>query len=447
LANETDKNIYSGRPSVCRNCGALVGAGESACGQCDAPLATAAAANIQERNARRPIYDSETMRFARAILTRPATFTIIFLVLNICIFILETLSGGAENPGTLIAYGAKVNELINTQGEWWRFVTPIFLHGSWLHLLFNMYGLWAIGPYVEKLYGSARFVVFWVLTGIAGVVASYLSVRPDMQVSSIGRFLFKADDMPSVGASGALFGLVGVLFVFGIKFRRELPEGFKRAFGTGMLPVIMINLFIGFLGRGLIDNAAHLGGLVSGALLALVFGYKRPGQRGPVAIIWHLLQACALALLIFSFVMVWRNYNGQPPTFTRDSLQRGLRGIGNTIAAHVKAINEGEAAFVHAFNTEDMSKVDSAIRNINDAPSLDKEADALRNELKALLERVRELDSPKGKDGKPQPSAKRTQLLSDFEAWEKRNTQWVKTAGRKYGLSVDEAKPVASPSQ
>ncbi|MBC7908871.1 MAG: rhomboid family intramembrane serine protease, partial [Pyrinomonadaceae bacterium] len=247
--------------------------------------------------------------------------------------------------------------------------------------------------------------------------------------------------------SGALFGLVGVLFVFGIKFRRELPEGFKRAFGTGMLPIIMINLFIGFLGRGLIDNAAHLGGLVSGALLALVVGYKRPGQRGPVAIIWHLLQGCALALVLLSFVMVWRNYNGQPPTFTMDSFQRGLRGIGSAIAAHVKAINEGEEAFVNAFNTGDTSKIDSAIQTINDTPSLDKEADALRNELKTLLERVRELDSPKGKDGKPQPSANRVQLLSDFEAWEKKNTQWVKTAGQKYGLRVDEAKPVASPSQ
>ena len=127
------------------------------------------------------------------------------------------------------------------------------------------------------------------------MVASYLTVRPDTAVGPIGRFLFKTHDVPSAGASGALFGLVGVLFVFGIKFRHELPEGFKRAFGTGMLPIIVINLFIGYLGRGFIDNAAHLGGLVSGAVLALVVDYRRPGERAGVAITWQILQvACSV---------------------------------------------------------------------------------------------------------------------------------------------------------
>jgi membrane associated rhomboid family serine protease len=88
----------------------------------------------------------------------------------------------------------------------------------------NMYSLWMVGPYVEKLYGSAKFVFFWVLTGIAGVVASYFTVKPGIVVGPISAFVFKNVDTPSAGASGALFGLVGVLFVFGIKFRRELPR-------------------------------------------------------------------------------------------------------------------------------------------------------------------------------------------------------------------------------
>ena len=75
-----------------------------------------------------------------------------------------------------------------------------------------------LGPYVEKLYGSARFVVFWILTGIAGVVASYLAVRPEWARGALGQFLFRPYDAPSAGASGALFGLMGVLFVFGIKY-------------------------------------------------------------------------------------------------------------------------------------------------------------------------------------------------------------------------------------
>ena len=90
-----------------------------------------------------------------------------------------------------------------------------------------------------------------------------------------------------------MFGLIVILFVFGIKYRRELPEGFKRVFGTGMLPIIFINLFIGFVGRSFIGNAAHLGGLFAGALLALVVDYRRPGARASISTAWRALQVLA----------------------------------------------------------------------------------------------------------------------------------------------------------
>jgi rhomboid protease GluP len=177
------------------------------------------------------VADGETMRFARAVLNRPYKFTIILLVANIFVFLLMWQASGMRfsllTPlpnEVLIAFGAKINYLVQQNRQWWRFVTPMFLHVNFLHLIVNMYSLWIVGPYVEKLYGSAKFVVFWVLTGVAGVVASYLTVRPELSVGAIGRFLFKSSDVPSAGASGALFGLVGVLFVFGIKFRHELPE-------------------------------------------------------------------------------------------------------------------------------------------------------------------------------------------------------------------------------
>ena len=77
----------------------------------------------------------------------------------------------------LVAYGAKLNSLVEA-GQWWRLVAPIFVHVNMLHLLVNMYGLWIIGPYVEKLYGGSKFIVLWVLTGIVSMVASYLTVSP-----------------------------------------------------------------------------------------------------------------------------------------------------------------------------------------------------------------------------------------------------------------------------
>jgi membrane associated rhomboid family serine protease len=244
-------------------------------------------------------------------------FTIVFLILNFFIFLLMWGLSGTSSAvlwsgfpeELLLAFGAKTNYLIGYDHQWWRLVTPVFIHVNLPHVVINMYSLWVIGPWVEKLYGSAKFVVFWVVTGIVGVLASYLTVIPGSHPGLIGSFLIKSHDVPSAGASGALFGLVGVLFVFGVKYRRELPDGFKRAFGTGMLPIIVLNLAIGFVGRGIIDNAAHVGGLVSGAALEAVVSYKRPGQSAGVTIAWRVVQIAALLVVALSFFMVARNFD------------------------------------------------------------------------------------------------------------------------------------------
>jgi len=264
-----------------------------------------------------PLHERYNLSYARAVLSRPYMFTIVFLVLNFFVFLLmwqasgmSTLALWAGFPESILyAFGAKTNYLIGYKHEWWRLLTPVFIHVNLPHLLINMYSLWVIGPWVEKLYGSARFVVFWVVTGIAGVLASYLTVIPGSHPGVIGSFLIKSHDEPSAGASGALFGLVGVLFVFGLKYRRELPEGFKRAFGTGLLPIILLNLAIGFVGRGIIDNAAHMGGLLSGAALASVVSYKRPGQSASVTIAWRVAQIICLLVIAVTFFMVARDFD------------------------------------------------------------------------------------------------------------------------------------------
>lgn len=417
---------------MCQSCGALVGAGETSCSLCGAPKSAATTPQTQEPP---HVQDREAMRFARAVLSRPYIFTIVFLIANIFVFFLTSQAGSNENPMVLVKFGAKVNALIDGQQEWWRFVTPIFLHGNIAHVLMNMYGLWVIGPYVERLYGSAKFVFFWVVTGIAGVVASYLSVQPDMHNSgAVGRFLFKAQDSISVGASGALFGLIGVLFIFGIKFRHELPEGFKRAFGTGMLPTILLNIVIGVM-IPVIDNAAHMGGLVAGACLALVVGYKRPGESTGVAVFWHILQIAALALVVVSFVMVARNFNKSYADLT-DVTPTSL--IGNDSVSFVNAVNEGEKALILAVNKGDASGIDAALKALEKAPSPDKRSGELRDELKALLVRAKEL-AAMPTSGRAQTSAKaerQRELVSDFEAWFNKFNQWVKTEGDNYGIYI-----------
>jgi membrane associated rhomboid family serine protease len=423
--------MYAGRPSVCRNCGALVGAGERECAVCGSPAGAGAQAQEQPPPGQ-VVADPETIRFARAVLTRPSIFTFVFLAINVFIFLLMTSAapGGSENTGVLLAYGAKQNWLINERGEWWRFVTPVFLHIGWLHLLVNMYSLFILGPYVEKLYGAARFVFFWIATGVAGVVASYLASGAEMHnVPVLGRFLFRGGDAVSAGASGALFGLIGVLFVFGIKFRRELPEGFKRAFGTGMIPTILINLFIGYT-IPFIDNAAHLGGFVAGAIFALFVGYKRPGQRASVAVFWHVLQIASLVLVVVSFGEVVRNM-----------------GEARSQVSYVDGINAGQGAFAAAFNDRDANAAGRAIEQLDKVAPLGEQPDRIRLELRQLLVRAQALallgDEERKAENVQQQLA---QLAADFETWEKYSDNWVKTEGGNFGFVLEEENNEAAPA-
>lgn len=421
---------------MCRNCRAIVAGGETVCPQCGVALAS----TTGDTDARPSVYDREAMRFARAVLTRPYTFTILFIVANLFVFLLMWSSSGFDkgalmafpNP-VLTAYGAKLNYLINAQPhEWWRFVTPIFIHINLPHILVNMWSLWVVGPYVEKLYGSAKFVFFWVLTGVAGVAASYLTVRPEMHINSAGRFLFKTMDNPSAGASGALFGLVGVLFVFGIKFRHELPEGFKRAFGTGLLPMILLNLFIGYLGRGFIDNAAHLGGFFSGAAVALFVGYKRPGESASVAVFWHVLQLAALMLVALSFLMVARHFPGKQQIREEARAQVEASDVSK-VKAYIEASNQGERALINTLKDGDASAVEPAVKALGDAPRLDAQAGNLADELVSLLERARAFNAMKPGRARELEGKK---IVTSYNEWKKRRDQWLKENGDRYGIEL-----------
>jgi len=325
----------------------------------------------------------------------------------------------------LVAYGAKVNGLIAAPNyQWWRFVTPMFLHVNLIHLLVNMYSLWMIGPYVEKLYGSAKFVVFWVLTGIAGVVASYITVRPGWATNSLARFIFKAFDEPSAGASGALFGLVGVLFVFGIKFRHELPEGFKRAFGTGLVPIILLNLVIGFIGRRSIDNAAHLGGLLSGAAIALLVQYRRPGENQGSTIFWRALQVAALALLVFSFFKV-----GQRFYVPRLQQQPRREDVFNSYANVMNQAQETAAAVVYE---RDFRNVAASTQMLASTISPDPKAEELKVRVLILFDKAKATANASPSPGDEKRSVPADQkLIEEYVALRKDYDAWLKSAAPK----------------
>jgi rhomboid protease GluP len=242
-------------------------------------------------------------RFVRAFFSRGARVTYAVLAFNIVLYLLMVAASpdpqmmliqGQDrttfaNPlvNTLTAFGAKTDFQLWFQGQWFRLVTPIFIHIGLLHLISNSYALTMVGPLVERLFGSARFALIYLLAGIGGVAGSFgahlladRGVSGDGPVGTLLRYFLQRGSLttPGAGASGAIFGLFGVLLVVGFKYRHELPPAFRRAFGSGVLPVIAINLFIGFT-VPFIDNAAHLGGLVTGALLALVVPYLAPGRK------------------------------------------------------------------------------------------------------------------------------------------------------------------------
>lgn len=161
-------------------------------------------------------------------------------------------------------------------GEYWRLWTVALLHGDLLHLLFNMYALWLAGPIVERWYGRVRFLAFYLASAAAASAAS---------------FVF-GGDVPAVGASGAIFGLFGILLAAG-RLHHPVDRQSRALVGQlGML--ILINLAFGFASGGRIDNAAHIGGLVAGMWLgALIVPtgvptlsslWSRPsGTPGPAA--------------------------------------------------------------------------------------------------------------------------------------------------------------------
>lgn len=172
-------------------------------------------------------------------------FTYLFIAVQVVVFIWLELHGGSTNNATLIKYGAKSNLLIY-EGEWWRLITPIFLHIGFLHLAMNTLALYFLGTAVERIYGNARFAFIYLLAGVAGFIAS---------------FIFSANI--SAGASGAIYGCFGALLLFSTIY----PRLFFRTMGTNVIIVLIINLVFSFSATG-IDTAGHLGGLLGGFLAA-----------------------------------------------------------------------------------------------------------------------------------------------------------------------------------
>lgn len=191
---------------------------------------------------------SRTENFSQYIRLYPVvTF---FLALNILIFVLTYIPFIGNQ---IYIAGMGINYLISN-GEWWRLFTPMFLHAGIMHLLFNMFSLFLFGPELEKIAGKARFLTIYLLAGIFGNIAT---------------FFLRGPEYASVGASGAIFGILGAFGALVYYTKHILPQ-----LRQIIVPIIVISVIMTYLQPN-INTTAHIVGLIVGFLIGLSYFHPK----------------------------------------------------------------------------------------------------------------------------------------------------------------------------
>lgn len=225
----------------------------------------------------------------RFLVGRPGGITITLLVVNITMFLVETVMGGSgslfsgPSPRKLLDLGALFPPAIALGHQYWRLLTPMFLHAGLIHLAFNSYALYLFGFLVEDAYGKVQFTTIYFIAGF---------------LASVTSFAFGPPIAVGVGASGAIFGLLGAWVVFNYR-RRTSPMASANLRWALML--IGLNIILGFSIPG-IDVRAHFGGLVAGALLGAVLEGFGPRHLRP------LVQVGGVVILVLAGIALtaWR---------------------------------------------------------------------------------------------------------------------------------------------
>ena len=185
---------------------------------------------------------------------------ITYTIMAICVIVfalMYILGDGSLDNITLLRFGANL-DVLTKNGDYFRLITCAFLHIGVVHLIFNMYALYIIGPQVESFFGKIKYLSIYLISAVS---ASILSLA------------FNTNTI-SAGASGAIFGLLGALLYFGYHYRVYLGNAVR----SQIIPIIIINLLFGFTMTG-IDNAAHIGGLIGGVLASMALGVPEKSNK------------------------------------------------------------------------------------------------------------------------------------------------------------------------
>ena len=207
--------------------------------------------------------------------------TKILIGINIFIYLFALIT---NQSSYFINKFAIYGPFITKYHEYYRLITGCFIHANIFHLLFNCYALYIIGSQIESFYGKAKYIIIYFLSALSG---SLLSVAIN-------------NNAVSIGASGAIFGLMGSLVYFGYHYRVYLGSVIR----SQIIPIIILNLLIGFAFSNQIDNFAHIGGLIGGFLISMGVGVKYKSTKSEIinGIILYTIFTVFLLLLIFKVI-------------------------------------------------------------------------------------------------------------------------------------------------
>jgi rhomboid protease GluP len=346
-------------------------------------------------------------------------FSLVLLTINIALFVLmsivEVRSGrGADSfiqsasSGVLNDFGALVPSLVR-DGQWWRLVTFNFLHIGLVHLMFNSSALFSIGPQVEEAFGPQKFVFIYIGTGVASGIASYLFLPAG-----------------TAGASGAIFGLIGVMAVYGYRLGGSMGRALTRQMLIWAGIGIMFGFFIGA------NNVAHVGGFIAGGALGFVLAPDAPGTVRASAL-WNAAAIGCVGLVAISFALAGSVYGSQQDKLNQRELIRrqgqSVYELGSIVENAKNTVDETaglqlepgsdavEAARAIAF---ELRRIASGLER---SPAVDERSTAIKQRLiDSINNRARALDSVKsGASFAAAASADREQLdraFNDFNQWQ-----------------------------
>jgi membrane associated rhomboid family serine protease len=267
---------------MCPSCRGLIDRGSSVCPLCGA--------SVRSPARRRGTTPDRVL----GVIPVPSTATSVLVAVNIALYgvswYLTQRAGPVEGGGAmglggirgdvLFRLGAKYGPAIIYGGQWWRLVTAMFLHAGLLHIGLNLWCLFDIGPIAESLFSGAKFIVIYLVTGVFGFLLS----------------LWWSPGALSVGASGAILGLIGLLI--GASFHQgSLGREFRGSLVRWVIYIFVFGLFFA------VDNAAHIGGLASGFLLGYFVPAGEPQTRSSENI-WSALAVLSVLLIAGSFALM-----------------------------------------------------------------------------------------------------------------------------------------------